>query len=275
MDSRMILKEIRYNVNQIFVRCRIIFILVKRVIFSKKRNQKSSYEEYDNYWRDFWQKKDYLREDLPITYNKSFVTMSPLDFKKQTIIKIVSDIIEKYNIKSVLEVGAGAGLNLVYLSSKYNDVKFYGIEPTKSGVDVAHDFIKNSPSELLINGNKCNANNIYIKKGSILNTADLEEYNEMAVDLVFTNAVLEQLHNDIDQVFDNMFKINTKYYLLNEEWLDGNSDADNYRTLVKSDYFRIPWSYINKYKNVKCIELFYPLLQPSWFTYTALFLKRI
>ncbi len=274
--NKYILKEIRFNIHQIFTRIKIILILCARMINKKHRKQLGSYSEYDEYWSGFWNSRDIFRTDLSFTHNDAQVlNISPFDYKKKTILTILSDIIDKYEVKNVLEIGSGAGLNLLYLASKHKNVKFVGVEPTSSGINITRQFIADPPKELLFDEIKCEINNLEVVQASILNKEEMGFAERRQFDLVFSNAVLEQLHNEIDVAFENIFHINAQYFLLNEEWLDGNTDVDNYKVLVASDYFRIPWSYINKYKNLACIEIIYPLLQPSWLKYSALFIKKI
>lgn len=268
--------EIKRNIHEIVVRTKILFILFTRVFGFAKRNQKKSYDEYDSYWNDFWEKKDIFRDDLVLVCNgKPLKYMTPYDYKKQTILKLLSDIIEKYEIKKVLEIGSGAGLNLVYLASKFKEVDFTGIEATSSGVNVSSGFIANPPSELTYDGKNEKINNLKVLKASIININTFEGLLENKYDLVFSCAVLEQLYNHIDVAFDNIFKINSAYYLFFEEWLDGNTNVNNYKTLVDSDYFRLPWSYVNKYNSVEVIETICPLLQPSWLNYSAMFMRKL
>lgn len=275
MSNIILSCEIKRNIHEIVVRIKILLILFARALGFTKRIPKESYDEYDAYWNNFWEKKDIFREDLVLVYNgKPLKNMTPYDYKKETILKLLSDLIEQYDIKNVLEIGSGAGLNLVYLASKYQEVNFTGIEPTSSGVNVLNDFIANPPIELVYNGNTEKINNLSVLKASIIEEKTLEELSGKKFDLVFSCAVLEQLQNNIDLAFDNIFKIDSEYYLFFEEWLDGNTNVDNYRTLVDSDYFRLPWSYLNNYNGVEVIEAICPLLQPSWLNYSGLLLKR-
>lgn len=274
MSNTILSDEIKRNVREIIVRTKILFILFARRFGFSRRIPKGSYEEYDSYWDNFWERKDIFREDLVLVHNsKPLKNMTPYDYKKETILKLLSDIIEKYDIKNVLEIGSGAGLNLVYLASKYKEVNFTGIEPTSSGVNVLNNFIANPPIELVCNGNTEKINNLKVTKASIIEADTIKEISDEKYDLIFSCAVLEQLHNNIDLAFDNIFRMDSKYFLFFEEWLDGNTNVNNYRTLVDSDYFRLPWSYINKFSSVDVLEVFCPLLQPSWLNYSGLFLR--
>jgi SAM-dependent methyltransferase len=208
--------------------------------------------------------------------NGEFVqpSISPLEFKREVIINILSEKIEKLHIKSVLEIGSGAGLNLLFLAPLFPDVKFYGIEPTDSGVRVSNNFLNNPPKEFEEAHKQGSIENVRIIKGSILNLADLESLKDQKVDLVFSCAVLEQLNNYIEEAFGNIFQLDCKYFLFYEEWLEANSTILNYKTLVDADYFRLSLNYLNKFP-IGEIKFEIPTIQPSWLSYGIVFGEKM
>jgi tRNA G46 methylase TrmB len=273
----MIKKEIRMNLREIKHRIKVLWILTSRYFKNTSlRTVSHSYEEYDSFWDDFWKKKEYFKTHYPFIKNEKLIIpqISPLEFKKEVIIKIISKKIKELDIKSVLEIGSGAGLNLLFLAPLFPDVKFFGIEPTESGVRVSTDFIKNPPKEFGSDLVEKSIDNIYIYKGSILNKDDLKELKNQSFDLIFTSAVLEQLNNFLDQAFENIFQFNSKYYLFYEEWLEANSKISCYKTLVESDYFRVSTSYLNKFP-IDILQFEIPIIQPSWLSYGVVFGKKM
>lgn len=265
-----LLDEINDNLAQIQTRSDIVTKLKERLnssTFSGARTPQSSYGEYDNFWNSFWENQEYLRTDLPMSQNgKLFSGMSPLEFKEKTIIKLLTDFIRNNNYVKILEIGSGAGLNLLYLAQIHSNCMFYGIEPTDSGVDMSIRFARDIPQEISINKYKV-LNNVAFFKGSILDNALVERIKHMEFDLIFTCAALEQVHNNIDAAFSNIFSLKAKHFAFYEEWLDANGDVNHYKTLVDNDYFRIPISFLNKYKNISVTEIKIPSLQPSWMRY--------
>lgn len=266
-----LLDEIAYNQAQIQIRSEIITKLMERLNSDKNtdaRTPQSSYGEYNNFWKSFWEKGEYLRTDLQMSQNgEVFSGMSPLEFKKNTIIKLLSDFIGNNKCIKILEIGSGAGLNLLYLAQLHSNCMFFGIEPTESGVELSKKFSHNIPKEISIKNEYKNLNNVTFIKGSILDDTLIDKIEYMEFDLIFTCAVLEQVHNNIDAAFSNIFSLKAKHYAFYEEWLDANGDVNHYKTLVDNDYFRIPISFLNKYEKMSVTEIKIPSLQPSWMRY--------
>lgn len=262
--------EIAYNQVQIQIRSEIVTKLMERlntINYLDERTPQTSYGEYNSFWNNFWEKGEYLRTDLQMSQNgEVFSGMSPLEFKKNTIIKLLTDFIGDNKCIKILEIGSGAGLNLLYLAQLHSNCMFFGIEPTSSGVDMSIKFAHNIPQEISISNYK-ELNNVTFFKGSILDNALVERIKHMEFDLIFTCAALEQVHNNIDTAFSNIFNLKAKYYAFYEEWLDANGNVNHYKTLVDNDYFRIPASFLNKYEKITVTEIKIPPLQPSWMRY--------
>jgi len=278
MSKNNLKEEIKSNVKDVLKKVFVILpILLKRYFLSyNKRTTDIVYTEYDDYWDTFWQKADIFRLDLPFVYfDKPTTNISPFLYKKNCILPILIEKIKSNEIDSVCEIGSGAGLNLILLATLFPDVKFFGIEPTESGVRITNKFIENPPREF---GNTYKLGgklrNIEVFKENILDTHTVKKLQNK-FDFVFTCAVLEQLNNYIDIALYNSISLTNKYFLFFEEWFEANYLIDNYVTLVKSDYFRISWNYMNKFKNIEILEKSIPALQPAWLKYGVVFGKKI
>ena len=270
--------EISDNYKQIYVRSFYVLPkLLTYLFFNKsKRTPNLSYRQYDNYWNGFWKSKDIFRTDLTYTkFDKPITKLTPFEFKKNGLIKILSRKITENNISSVLEVGSGGGLNLMFLAPMFPNVTFIGLEPTESGVRITNEFINSPPPEFEDAYKIRKLKNTKIIKGSILDTEAVRELENYKFDLVYTSAVLEQLHNYVDVAFENIFKLTSKYFLFFEEWLEANYLIENYLTLVNSDYFRISWNYLNRYKEIEIVERSIPSIQPAWLKYGVVFGNKL
>jgi tRNA G46 methylase TrmB len=266
--------EIKYNLIEIFYRTRIILILISRYIFtSKKRTQDKSYLEYDTFWNNLMESKEIFKTTYPFTlFDKPVnVRISPFDVRKEVIIKILAKVIKEYQIKNVVEIGSGAGLNLLLLAPRFPNVQFYGIEPTNGGVELSKSLLSDPPVEFLFKKHTDPIKNVTIIQGSALDLKSIELFKDLNIDLIFTSAVIEQLNNYHEQFFDDLQFIEFKYFLFYEEWLEANLYKDHYLNLVRWDYFRLSWNYLNKYSNFKIIDRFIPGLQPSWLKYGVVF----
>ncbi len=274
--NKMIKNEIMMNLIHIKYRSILTVKLIYRY-FAKKviRTSKHSYEEYDKFWDDFWSKGEYLKTHYPFMNNGKMIVpaISPLEFKKKVIVQIVAQKIKEKNFKKVLEIGSGAGLNLLFLAPLFPDVKFIGLEPTSSGVRVSNDFFANPPKDFYDRTPPLYGNATVIQ-GSILDDKMISKLNTEKFDFIFSCAVFEQMNNYIELLFDNVFSLSASNFLFYEEWLEANStNIKHYKTLVEADYFRLSISYLNKFEfsNIK-FEI--PMLQPSWLQYGVVYCEK-
>lgn len=143
------------------------------------------------------------------------------------------------------------------------------LNPLIAGVRLSQHFVK-YPQEFDKTYKVNTINNIKIIKGSILDQRAIELIKNNSYDLIFTNAVLEQLNNYLDATFDNIFSLDFKNFLFIEEWLEANYPIEKYNILLKNDYFRASTQYLNKYP-CELIEFLIPPIQPSWLTYACAF----
>lgn len=269
--------EIEDNVREIATRSEIIEILKRRIDRRERvRSATVSYSEYDNYWRAFWDSRDFLRKDLPfVRFDKPIdPPISPLDFKVQTIVPAIAEAIHKSQAQQVLEIGSGAGMNLLLLAPMFPSVRFVGLEPTTSGVEMASSFLNSPPIEFPAAHSMGCIKNVHIVQGSILDGTVVSALKQESFDLIFTAAVLEQLQNELDSAFQNIFSIATSYCLFLEEWREANCDVSNYKTLVESDYFRVSWNYLHRYHDIELLERFVPAIQPAWLKYGGVLCRR-
>ena len=270
--------EILDNLRQIYIRTfRIMPRLILRYVLGRReRTTHLSHLEYDNYWDTFWNKRDIFRTDLPMTkFDKPIRSISPFEFKRLGIVSILEEKLKQNDITSVLEVGSGAGLNLMLLAPKFPKISYAGLEPTESGIRISNKFINSPPPEFEEAYKIGRVENVRVIQGSILDDKLMEKLGNNKFDLVFTCAVLEQLNNYVDIALDNIFNLTREYFLFYEEWLEANYLVkENYLTLVKSDYFRLSWNYLNKYRNIEILERSIPALQPSWLKYGVVFGKK-
>ena len=269
--------EIQENARQIYIRAfHVLPTLLARYFLHKgERTQDLSLSTYDNYWNTFWETKDIFRTDLPFTkFDKPIGELTPFESRKAGIVSILAEKIQRTNVSSVLEVGSGTGLNLLLLAPVFPHVTFTGLEPSESGVKISNKLVKAPPPEFEEAHKTGEIRNIEIIRGFILDIEAVERLTNYKFDLVYTSAVLEQLHNYVDIAFENIFKLTSKYFLFFEEWLEANHLIQNYLTLIRSDYFRLSWNYLHRYEGIEILERSIPSIQPSWLKYGVVFGKK-
>ena len=271
MNKTDIENEIKKNEEVILELLKINKKLLQR--YEKPENsrcEKKSYDEYNNFWHDFWEKKEYFRKDLPIVNNGVVIQgLTPFEFKKKVIIDELRQKIEILQPRVVLEIGSGGGLNLMLLAPEFPNISFIGLEPTQSGVDITNKMILEPPAEFEKAFHNKAVHNIEIIQGSILDKRVIESMPK-DIDLIFTSAVLEQLNNNINEAFAGISLLKFTHFLFYEEWLEANSDIKHYKTLVESDYFRQSTRILNEF-NLILKEFKIPILQPSWMQYGIAF----
>jgi len=213
----------------------------------RRRTQEVSMESYEKGWAEidpyFTELKDFTDRGKPIK-------LTTIEFKRRVVVDEIARLLEKDGFESVLEIGCGAGLNLFLLAKQFPEVTFAGIEPTENGVVRARE---------LTSGLK----NVQIKKGSILDKA------EGKYDLVFTSAVLEQLHLYLDMAFRNIFDIPAKRYLFYESWIEGIEDDRFLFYQLQADYFRESKNTIKEY-GAREVAFKIPDIQPAHMRYSVL-----
>jgi len=216
--------------------------------------------------------KYFIGKEYSSAYYDKLVRMSALEIRQRNTIPILAKWIKLLQPSKVLEIGSGAGINLLYLGAMFPNISFEGIEPTDSGVRVSQEAIKKTPaiileSELFNSNNPIN--NVSIRQGDVL---DGLPFSEGEFDFVFTTAVIEQLNNFHAEAFHEILRV-AKDFLFYEEFLEAQYYVEHYKTLVDSDYFRQSWNIFNHMSvEILCREI--PPYQASWMKY-ALVVGRV
>jgi len=269
-------EEVLYNLKQIKYRFKITLKLLYRFLFkSKPENIFKSDWGYDDHYEKFWKRGDYFKI---LKYSCNDVALvppiTPFAYKKACIVKILSEEISRNNFKNILEVGSGSGSNILMLAPLFPNVKFTGIEPAESGVKIANKFIETPPQEYEEAFKIGKIRNAKCIKGNILDKESFKEIVHEKYDLVYTAAVLEQLHDYIDIAFNNIFSLGNSHFLFFEQWLEANYLIENYHYLVYNNYFRFSWNYLHKFKDIETLERSIPPLQPYWLKYGVVVCKK-
>ena len=86
------------------------------------------------------QKKKFLLSEGNEWFKRNQTAYDNYDFKKDNLIKTISEIYKKKNLKNntkILEIGCGDGSRLEYLAKNLKIKKIYGIDPSKMAVKKA------------------------------------------------------------------------------------------------------------------------------------------
>lgn len=109
---------------------------------------------------------------------------------------LIPEVVKKYGIKSVLELGCNSGGNLLRIHEASPDVKLVGIDICDMAIQYGKEVEKN-PAEMLV--------------GSIY---DLSRFEDNSFDLVFTRGVLLHINNErAPEIIKEMLRISKKFLL--------------------------------------------------------------
>lgn len=127
---------------------------------------------------------------------------------------------------SVLEIGAGPGINLVALSAAFPDVEFTGAELTASGVETAKSIqaaslpkgverfapmpVKSRTAHQRIGFNQCDVQSL--------------PFPNEAFDLVFTRLAIEQMEQIRDRAFAEIHRVTKSHAVFVEPFKDFNRE---------------------------------------------------
>ena len=273
--NRFVRREIRANLRQIKMHC----LAIRHLVLGKKRTNRDSILEYAKNWEALAAKGEDFRSlfepKYPMMKFDYPAQMSVYDFRRAAIAHHLARFIESTGARRILEVGSGCGFNLLMLAPCFPDRQFVGIEPTESGIRLCRNWLQDPPEEFQEAYAAKPLKNVEIEQRSILSPDTPEWLEERGgpFDLVFTTAVLEQLHNDIDVALRNIFSLTSRYFSFYEEFLEANSA--HYLDLVKWDYFRHSWAILHDYAEIEILERFVPEYQPSWLKYAFVFGRRV
>lgn len=277
MQKKMLKDEIKENFRKVYWHARFGAKLLYRYLNNRvQRDPGSVKEEYQVGWADYFNTRNYfIPGDYPFTENnkKMDPPMSLYEYQREVTDAIIAEYIKKYECRTVLEIGSGGGLNMINLAPLFPEVQFYGLELTQSGVETSRKILAEPLPKFELAYQNAPIRNVEIIHGSVLDKKIMQQLGIYQFDLIFTSAVLEQLHNYLDVVFSNISQLNYRYFLFNEEWLEFNGDLNKYRALVDNDYFRASLDILNRFP-MTVIETLFPAKQPMGMNYAMVFGKK-
>jgi len=167
---------------------------------------------------------DFLRQERPL--GQYYPTAINWSSRSQTIINILSPLITKQD--SILEIGCNTGRNLNHLwQAGYKNIR---------GMEISEHAVKRLPIEY-----PCLAM-VPIDIGPA--ELSIHKHNSNSVDVIFTMAVLEQLHPNSVFLFKEIARVARKYVLAIEP-RQGKSSHMQYPWDIKSEFTAAGLTYID------------------------------
>lgn len=163
---------------------------------------------------------------------------------------LLSSVIEKLKPRSVLEVGAGNGINLFVLSALHSGIQWHGIELTEGGVAAAHAVQREPdlPQELrdFVPGPVASA--------TAYRDIDFRQGNALALpfadgnfDLVFTVLALEQMQAIRDKALAEIARVTRRHAAFVEPFAEANTRPAQRHYLRHRGYLNLSVSELPKF----------------------------
>ena len=107
---------------------------------------------------------------------KNYTNKTSLDYHKRQLqqpyestyqlVKFASQFLEGDDIKNILDIACGSGINIIELSKIYKGLNYVGIDISKEAIDLGRNYIKNNGFEniKLFEGNLYSLDNVIKKK---------------------------------------------------------------------------------------------------------------
>jgi SAM-dependent methyltransferase len=162
----------------------------------------------------------------------------------------LDEVITQLNPASVLEVGAGNGINLLMLSARHPDIRFLGLEPTAGGIGTANQVIAGgtlpealmqfAPFPLRDPGAPAR---IELTQGS----AAALPYEDASVDMLMTSLALEQMEEIRDAALSEISRVAKEWVVMLEPFRDVNATGRRRVYVRTHDYFQGSIAELAKY----------------------------
>lgn len=142
---------------------------------------------------------------------------------------------------SVLEVGAGNGINLLMLAARFPEMAFYGLEPTSGGIETAKAVIDEGqlPEPLIkfapfLLADVQAPSRVVIKQGS----AQHLPFDDASMDVVMTSLALEQMEEIRHDALSEIARVAKDWVVLLEPFRDVNASGLRRAYVRTHDYFQ-------------------------------------
>jgi ubiquinone/menaquinone biosynthesis C-methylase UbiE len=216
-----------------------------------RRTQRSVESCYSKQWRE------HLIDDqlsvtgkmVPLQWGETGYMARAISTKR-VFLAYMAQIIGALGPGSVLEVGAGNGVNLLLLAARFPQVDFTGVELTQGGVYASHQA---QDSDVLAPALHSFAPFDIVDpsahrrvKFDVGNAANLKHQDD-SFDLCYTVLALEQMEEIRDAALREICRVAKKWVVMIEPFSNWNSDGPRRNYVMANDYFRASVESLEKY----------------------------
>ena len=153
----------------------------------------------------------------------------------------LEEALSRLNPGSVLEVGAGNGINLLTLATRFPATQFFGVEPTSGGVETAQFVIASGQlPEVLVQfapfslADLTAPARIQMVQGS----AQHLPYPDASMDVVMTSLALEQMEEIRHDALSEIVRVAKEWVVMLEPFRDVNQSGQRRAYVRTHDYFQ-------------------------------------
>lgn len=211
------------------------------------RNAKNGQNEILKAYDAQWKKKAFVRYlpqiergGAPWVWGDSKWVMSN-EAGAAARLLFLEEALEKLKPASVLEVGAGNGINLLMLAARFPGIRFSGLEPTAGGCETAMHVIEEGqlPEALLqfapfpLSDVSAPAR-VQMKQGS----AQHLPFDDASFDVVMTSLALEQMEEIRHDALSEIARVAKDWVVMLEPFRDVNASGLRRMYVRTHDYFQ-------------------------------------
>jgi len=206
-----------------------------------RRNQGNISDNYNLQWLETAVDRQLLLDGpaIPCAWRDKHFLARSIGTKRVHLLHLFRAVAE-LRPASVLEVGAGNGLNLISLASRFPNLKLAGIELTRSGVEVTRRVseLDRLPEQLIKflpepAARECVAGAIDMRQGD----ARCMPFGDRSFDMVFTSLALEQMEEVRDAALREIARVTRFWVVMIEPFRDFNDEGIRRRYIQAQDYF--------------------------------------
>ena len=262
LDLKLIKKIIKYyqyeNESELYkffyflnrFRHKLSFFLFNYFKFMDTNYRKNN---YNINWKN--SKKNYvkwfnrtIKDDLHFDYLKNNYFFSSTGILNRIWLSCIYKFLQKKKINKVLEIGSGIGTNIFFLASFFPKKKFYGLELTTIGTNIAKNILKKKIKDEIYFGfpikpSRKILNNCNFQSGN----AKKIKYKDNSFELVFSLTALENMDHIKNEVINEMIRVSSKYKIFIEPFTDCNTNILKKLHHRGSQYFNLSINELRKF----------------------------
>lgn len=218
--------------------------------FATHRTKDFVRNSYNKAWEGFNQSWN----PVILEFNKDVVLWPAVDTRRFRVLyfsRAIKDLELRSNIRSVLELGSGSGINVLALAVLHLEIKIWnGVELTQAGVKTAKKLLEHPPIKHLryITGldeqtirERLSKSDIRFVEGDILNLP----FKNNSFDLVYSALAIEQIPQEYPWAFREARRVCAGYAFFLEEFLEAQNIFHR-MSLSNLDYFCASYREVEK-----------------------------